>query len=58
MYRSVIPWPSLPDSIVVGAFFGVTAAILVAYLMARQRHPAWLSRIGTSVDDDTAALTD
>jgi amino acid transporter len=58
MYRSVIPWPSLPDSIVVGAFFGVTAAILVAYRMARRRHPAWLSRIGTSVDDDTAALTE
>jgi hypothetical protein len=58
MYRSLVPWPPLPDSIVVGAFLAITVAIVVVYLILRPRHPSWLRRIGSSVDDDTAALSD
>jgi amino acid transporter len=58
MYRSLVPWPPLPDSIVVGAFLAVTAAIIATYLVLRPRSPSWIPRIGSSVDDDTAALSD
>jgi amino acid transporter len=58
MYRSLVPWPPLPDSIVVGAFLAITIAIVVVYLILRPRRPSWLRRIGSSVDDDTAALSD
>jgi amino acid transporter len=58
MYRNLVPWPPLPESIVVVVFLAVTVAIVGGYLMARGRHSGTLGRIGTSVDDDTAALTE
>jgi len=57
MYRNLVPWPPLPDSIVVVLFFVVVIAIVVGYLALRERHSVALGRIGTSVDDDTAALS-
>jgi hypothetical protein len=58
MYRSLVPWPPLPDSIVVGAVLAITAAIVVVYRVLLSRRPSSLGHIGSSVDDDTAALSD
>ena len=57
MYRNLVPWPPRPESIVVVVFAIATAAVVVGYLVARERRAAALGRIGTSVDDDTAALS-
>ncbi len=55
-YENLTPWPPLPESIVIVAFLVVTAGIVASYLLLRERHSVALGRIGSSVDDDTAAL--
>jgi amino acid transporter len=57
LYQNLTPWPPLPQSIVVVVFAVVTVTIVVAYGVVRRRGGASsFDRIGTSVDDDTAAL--
>jgi amino acid transporter len=56
LYRNVVPFPSYPDSVVLGAFLLVIAATVLAYALLRRRHAEALRAIGTTVDSDTAEL--
>jgi amino acid transporter len=56
-YRNLVPWPPLPASIVVVAFFVLCGLVVLGYFRLRQRDPERLAGIGASVDADTAAAS-
>jgi amino acid transporter len=56
IYKSLVPIPAYPDSIIAWLFIGVMTAAAITYLALRRR-PHVLDRIGRSVLEDTEQAT-